>query len=115
MRFFPNLPIVSAMANASPRAVTRFNGSASFWAGDPLDLRPQLPRLDAVFEMFRADPAAHPLKTASGRIQLYSEKIASFGYDDCIGHAAWFDKTEWLGAATRYPLHLISSQPPAAS
>jgi len=99
-------------ANAARAGVT-LPDFDSFWAGDPLDLRPQLPRLDAVFEMFRADPAAHPLKTASGRIQLYSEKIASFGYDDCVGHAAWFDKTEWLGAATRYPLHLISSQPPA--
>ena len=34
---------------------------------------------------FRADPEAHPLKTESGRIQLFSPRIASYGYDDCPG------------------------------
>jgi biotin/methionine sulfoxide reductase len=62
---------------------------------------------------FRADPAAHPLPTPSGRIELYSERIAGFGYEDCPGHAAWLDKSEGLGSplAARYPLHLISDQP----
>ena len=62
---------------------------------------------------FRADPATHPLKTPSGRIELYSEKIASFGYDDCPPHAAWLEPIEWLGGkmAGRYPLHMLSDQP----
>ena len=34
---------------------------------------------------FRADPEGHPLRTESGRIQLFSPKIASYGYDDCPG------------------------------
>ncbi|MGQ0585067.1 MAG: molybdopterin-dependent oxidoreductase [Reyranella sp.] len=62
---------------------------------------------------FRADPAAHPLKTPSGRIEIYSEKIASFGYDDCPPHAVWLEPIEWLGAkaAKRHPLHMLSDQP----
>ena len=63
---------------------------------------------------FRADPAGHPLKTPSGRIEIYSERIASFGYDDCPGHATWLEPIEWLGRKTaeRYPLHMLSDQPP---
>jgi biotin/methionine sulfoxide reductase len=67
-----------------------------------------------LFEAFRADPAAHPLGTPSGRIELYSERIASFGYDDCPPHPAWLPPHEWLGAAevSRHPLHLVTIQPP---
>jgi biotin/methionine sulfoxide reductase len=62
---------------------------------------------------FRADPEAHPLKTPSGRIEIYSERIASFGYEDCPPHATWLEPVEWLGAkvSERYPLHLLSDQP----
>jgi biotin/methionine sulfoxide reductase len=66
-----------------------------------------------MFEEFRSDPAKHPLRTPSGRIELYSERIAGFGYDDCPPHPAWIEPAEWLGSdiAARYPLHLVSSQP----
>ena len=62
---------------------------------------------------FRADPQAHPLKTPSGRIELFSEQIAGFGYADCPGHPSWFEPAEWLGGAlaARFPLHLLSDQP----
>ncbi len=62
---------------------------------------------------FRADPDAHPLKTPSGRIEIFSEKIHSFGYDDCPGHVVWLEPIEWLGSKTaeRYPLHMLSDQP----
>jgi biotin/methionine sulfoxide reductase len=62
---------------------------------------------------FRADPAAHPLKTPSRKIEIYCERIASFGYDDCPPHAAWLEPIEWLGSRTaeRYPLHMLSGQP----
>ncbi|MDE1950204.1 MAG: Asp-tRNA(Asn)/Glu-tRNA(Gln) amidotransferase GatCAB subunit C, partial [Burkholderiales bacterium] len=62
---------------------------------------------------FRADPQAHPLKTPSGRIELHSETIAGFDYEDCPGHPVWLEPVEWLGgaAAARHPLHLISDQP----
>ena len=62
---------------------------------------------------FRADPEKNKLKTPSGKIEIYSEKIASFGYDDCPGHVVWLEPIEWLGSKTaeRYPLHMLSDQP----
>ena len=62
---------------------------------------------------FRADPENNPLKTPSGKIEIFSEKIASFGYDDCPGHVVWLEPIEWLGSKTteRYPLHMLSDQP----
>ncbi|MCW5747268.1 MAG: molybdopterin guanine dinucleotide-containing S/N-oxide reductase [Alphaproteobacteria bacterium] len=62
---------------------------------------------------FRHDPDGHPLKTPSGKIEIYSERIAGFGYGDCPGHPVWMAPTEWLGGATaaRFPLHLLSDQP----
>ncbi|MEQ9260098.1 MAG: molybdopterin-dependent oxidoreductase [Roseovarius sp.] len=64
---------------------------------------------------FRADPEANPLSTPSGRIEIYSENVASFGYDDCPGHAVWREPDEWLGSekSRRFPFHLISNQPKA--
>jgi biotin/methionine sulfoxide reductase len=66
-----------------------------------------------LFEDFRADPDKHRLRTPSGRIELYSELIAGFGYDDCPPYPAWIEPAEWLGGkqAARFPLHLVSSQP----
>lgn len=66
-----------------------------------------------LLEDFRRDPAGHPLKTPSGRIEIFSERIAGFGYDDCAGHATWYEPAEWLGGETakRFPLHLVSDQP----
>ena len=62
---------------------------------------------------FRADPDANPLETPSGRIEIFSERIAGFGYDDCPGHPVWLEPFEWLGSAetARFPLHLVSNQP----
>jgi biotin/methionine sulfoxide reductase len=62
---------------------------------------------------FRSDPSKHPLRTPSGKIELYSERIAGFGYDDCPPHPSWIEPAEWLGSemAASYPLHLVSSQP----
>ena len=66
-----------------------------------------------MLEAFRADPEANPLVTPSGRIEIFSERIEGFGYEDCRGHPRWYEPCEWLGAATaaRHPLHLISNQP----
>ena len=61
---------------------------------------------------FRADPEGKPLKTPSGKIEIFSDTIAAFGYDDCPGHPAWFEPLEYLGNATpAAPLHMISNQP----
>ena len=62
---------------------------------------------------FRADPKANPLSTPSGLIELYSETINSYEYDDCPPHPVWLEPYEWLGQAgvAADALHLISNQP----
>ena len=62
---------------------------------------------------FREDPDHNPLATPSGRIEISSQRIGSFGYDDAPSHPTWLAPLEWLGAplAGRYPLHLLSPQP----
>jgi biotin/methionine sulfoxide reductase len=69
--------------------------------------------VDGDFSALRSDPDRFPLATPSGKIELYSETIASFGYPDCPPHATWLEPSEWLGGelAKRLPLHLISNQP----
>ena len=66
-----------------------------------------------LFAAFRADPKSNPLKTPSGKIEIFSETIHGFDYDDCPGHPSWLEPSEWLGSesAQLYPLHLISNQP----
>lgn len=62
---------------------------------------------------FRDDPERNPLATPSGRIELFSSTIASFGYDDCPPHPMWLEPSEWLGSpmTSNTPLHLIANQP----
>ncbi len=62
---------------------------------------------------FRTAPEDAPLKTPSGKIEIFSETIDGFGLEDCPGHPAWFEPFEWLGAeaVAAYPLHLLSDQP----
>ncbi|MGV3346622.1 molybdopterin guanine dinucleotide-containing S/N-oxide reductase [Enterobacteriaceae bacterium LUAb1] len=62
---------------------------------------------------FRADPVGHPLKTASGKIELFSETIAGYQLEDMAGHPEWREPQEWLGSALShtFPLHMISVQP----
>ncbi len=65
------------------------------------------------YRALRDDPAAHPLATPSGRIEIFSSTIDSFGYADCPGYPTWLPPKEWLGAPGigRHPLHLLSGQP----
>lgn len=82
-----------------------------FWADGQLRL-PTEPGLTLLAD-FRADPYTNRLNTPSGRIEIFSSDIDGFGYDDCVGHPAWFEPSEWLGGerAQTYPLHLIANQP----
>ncbi|MGB7241693.1 MAG: molybdopterin guanine dinucleotide-containing S/N-oxide reductase [Sulfitobacter sp.] len=64
-----------------------------------------------MMQAFRSDPQANPLATPSGKIEIYSETIAGFGYDDCPGHPVWMEPVEWLGRAKPDQLHMISNQP----
>jgi biotin/methionine sulfoxide reductase len=63
----------------------------------------------------RRSGAARRSAPPSGRIEIFSAEIDSFGYDDCPGHPAWMPPREWLGAplAARYPLHLVANNPTA--
>ncbi|MEE6166115.1 MULTISPECIES: molybdopterin guanine dinucleotide-containing S/N-oxide reductase [unclassified Mycolicibacterium] len=83
----------------------------AFWAAGQLRL-PTEPGLTLLGD-YRADPQAHRLATPSGRIEIFSEDIAGFGYSDCVGHPAWYEPAEWLGGARArsYPLHLLANQP----
>jgi biotin/methionine sulfoxide reductase len=80
---------------------------------DGVALLPEPANPRSLLHDFRADPVGAPLKTPSGKIELFSEHIDGFGYDDCPGHPAWLEPTEWLGAAKAktFPLHMISNQP----
>ncbi|MEM7170963.1 MAG: molybdopterin-dependent oxidoreductase [Pseudomonadota bacterium] len=65
------------------------------------------------FAAFREDPTAAPLATPSGKIEIFSETIDGFGYDEAPGHPVWREPDEWLGSPKkeRRLLHLVSPQP----
>ena len=62
---------------------------------------------------FRSDPQRYPLRTPSGKIEIFSEKIESFGYADCPPHPTWLEPCERLGGQgnDKFPLHLLTPQP----
>ncbi len=66
-----------------------------------------------LLEHFIQDPEKYPLRTPSGKIEIFSETIDSFNYADCPGHPTWMAPSEWLGKDDIEPdeLHLISNQP----
>jgi len=102
----------SARERAS-RAEIELPDFDQFWERGYVEL-PIKPQAYVSFEDFRRDPEEKPLSTPSGRIEIFSATIASFGYDDCRGYPAWFEPVEWLGSdkAQRFPLHLLTTQPP---
>ncbi|MEZ3498583.1 molybdopterin-dependent oxidoreductase [Pantoea sp. KPR_PJ] len=81
---------------------------STFWQQGVIEL-PQLHDGGRMMKAFRADPDAHPLPTPAGKIQIYSEAIARFGYVDCPGHPVWRAPREQ--PSTRYPFWLIANQP----
>ncbi|MEM6498879.1 MAG: molybdopterin dinucleotide binding domain-containing protein, partial [Pseudomonadota bacterium] len=84
----------------------------TFWANGYVETdMPETPY--NVYSDYRSDPDAAKLPTPSGKLEIFSETIDGFGYDDCIGHPVWMEPAEWLGAeqVKDYPLHLMSNQP----
>jgi biotin/methionine sulfoxide reductase len=83
-----------------------------FWQLGSVEVTPP-PETSSIFERFVQDPVRHRLATPSGRIEIFSQTIASFGIVGCPGHPAWVEPSEWLGGplAQRYPLHLLANQP----
>ena len=87
-------------------------GFGSFWqTGHARIEAEQTPTI--FLEAFRADPERHPLTTPSGKVEIFSEHIASFDLEDCPGYPVWREPAEWLGSAkaAQHPLHLLSDQP----
>jgi biotin/methionine sulfoxide reductase len=84
----------------------------TFWSEGHVEL-PAPPTDFVLFEDFRDDPIANPLRTPSGRIELYSQTLADFELVDCGAHPRWIAPAEWLGSplAATYPLHLLTVQP----
>jgi biotin/methionine sulfoxide reductase len=104
--------IYDRFVTSAARKNVSFPAFDEFWRDGFIELPP--PDEDFVlFADFRRDPVLHPLKTPSGRIEIASETIARFGYDDCPPHPAWLEPAEWLGGAgtAQWPLHLITHQP----
>ena len=85
-----------------------------FWAGQQISVEEQVADMQFPLELFREDPQKYPLGTPSGKIEIFSEIIDGFGYNDCKGHPMWFEKDEFMGSSAysrEFPLHLVSNQP----
>ena len=84
-----------------------------FWSTAAEIKLPVPEKAHLILEDFRLDPDKNPLPTPSGKIEIFSETIDNFSYDDCPGHAVWIEPIEWLGSdvSKKYPLHMISNQP----
>ncbi|WP_275786463.1 molybdopterin guanine dinucleotide-containing S/N-oxide reductase [Pararhizobium gei] len=84
----------------------------TFWDEGLFDLQPMAKPV-IMLENFRRDPAAFPVPTPSGKIEIYSETLAGFDLADCPAHPVWLEPPEWLGSKTcpSGSLHLISDQP----
>ena len=82
-----------------------------FWASGSLQLPVPDPR-QVLLAAFRRDPGRFALSTPSGKIEIFSATIDSFGYPDCPGHPAWLEPAEWPGSHPgRYRLQLVANQP----
>lgn len=86
---------------------------AEFWEANALIEMPESEENARFvrFADFRRDPQAHPLKTDSGKIEIYSARIAGFGYADCPPHPMWLEPDEWHGNALPEQLQLLSAHP----
>ncbi|MCP4287948.1 MAG: trimethylamine-N-oxide reductase TorA [Gammaproteobacteria bacterium] len=63
---------------------------------------------------FRDSPEIKALGTPSGFIEIFSRKIARYGYDDCKGHPMWIEKSERSHGgpgSEQHPLWLQSCHP----
>ncbi|TAI64905.1 molybdopterin guanine dinucleotide-containing S/N-oxide reductase [Bradyrhizobium sp. Leo170] len=79
-----------------------------FWERGELAL-PSEPDDGGILRRFRTKPEENPLPTPSGKIEIFSETIAGYGYDDCPGHPTWLASTEQPD--TTAPLWLVANQP----
>lgn len=95
-----------SMAARSGPAVPGFD---EFWERGRVEM-PGRVEDEALLGEFHADPVKNALRTPSGRIELFSETIASFGYADCPGHPVWLP-SPLLSDDGDHPLVLVANQP----
>ena len=81
---------------------------AEFWDSNGYEL-PQEPDDGGKLRAFRDDPEGGPLPTPSGKLEIYSERIASFGEADCPGHPVWLGSLYQPDETTPYVL--LANQP----
>ncbi len=80
----------------------------AFWKAGEITL-PQFPDDGGMLRSFRADPEANPLRTPSGKVEIYSDTIAGHAEPDCPGHPTWLPPIDVPDASA--PLFLIANQP----
>lgn len=98
--------------NETRRKIPSLPDFATFWKTGPAHIH-DLPNAGIALEAFRKDPKANPLKTPSGRIEIYSERLANIAKNwvlpkgDVISPIPMFVRTwEMPGDALqkKYPL-----------
>lgn len=85
-----------------------------FWEKGYVHFTPPKDSIEYVrYADFREDPVKNHLRTPSGKIELFSEKIASFGYSDCPGYPVWLEPTEGINSplVKKYPFQLLTPHP----
>ena len=81
---------------------------AEFWASEGYEL-PQQPDDGGNLRAFRENPEKNPVATPSGRLEIFSETIASCGEADCPGHPTWLGPVHV--PSERDPYVLVANQP----
>ncbi len=97
-------------ARMGARAGVKMPDFDAFWKKGYVlfDVKPA-DRQFVAFEKFRQDPKANSLSTESGLIQLFSPRIAGYGYKDCLGHPSFIEPTEGVNTKTaETPLALMA-------
>ena len=85
-----------------------------FWEKGHADFEtPESAKKFIKMEKFVKNPVVSRLGTPSGKIEIFSKKIAGYNYKSCKGHPTWFEPMEWLGSkeVKEFPLNLISPHP----
>lgn len=79
-----------------------------FWESEGI-IMPQRPDDGGYLRAFRENPDKKPLRTPSGKLEIFSDTIAGFGEADCPGHATWLGRVYVPDETTPYVL--IANQP----
>lgn len=92
-----------------------YKSFADFWKDGYVYFEPPASAYEFVrHQAFRENPVENKLKTASGKIQIFSQKFADANLPDFKGHPIWLEPAEWLGNKTltkKYPFHIVGPHP----